>query len=122
MKQICIHCGRKSTGGSLWCQESYCSIDNMVTVFDYGETVGDLNIVKLLAVLRTSSIYEAERQGQKVLLKIAHAGFQERLKREACLFDAASGEQAVSPDAAHPAAGPQTGQSPRTPDWENGVP
>lgn len=86
MKQICIHCGRKSTGGSLWCQESYCSIDNMVTVFDYGETVGDLNIVKLLTVLRTSSIYEAERQGQKVLLKIAHAGFQERLKREAAFL------------------------------------
>ena len=82
MKQICIHCGRKSIGGSLWCQESYCAIDNMVTVFDYGETVGDLNIVKLLTVLRASAIYEAERQGQRVLLKIAHTGYQERLKRE----------------------------------------
>lgn len=83
MKQICIHCGRKSIGGSLWCQESYCSVDNMVVAFDYGEAVGDLNIVKLLSVLPASSVYEAERQGQKVLLKIAHAGYQERLKREA---------------------------------------
>ena len=86
MKQVCIHCGRKSIGGSLWCQESYCSIDNMVTVFDYGETVGDLNIVKLLTVLRASTIYEAERRGQKVLLKIAHTGYQERLKREAAFL------------------------------------
>ncbi len=87
MKQICIHCGRKSSSGPIWCQESYCSLNNMVTVFDYGETIGELNIVKPLTVLRSATIYEAERtteQGlEKVLLKVAHDGHQERLKREA---------------------------------------
>ncbi len=55
----------------------------MVTVFDYGETIGELNIVKPLTVLRSSTIYEAERGSEKVLLKVAHESFQERLKREA---------------------------------------
>ena len=55
----------------------------MVTVFDYGETISDLSIVKALTVLRSSTIYEAERSGEKVLLKVAHDAFQERLKREA---------------------------------------
>lgn len=83
MKQICIHCGRKSSSGPIWCQESYCSLNNMASVFDYGETIGELNIVKPLAVLRAAAIYEAERGGEKVLLKVAHDGRHERLKREA---------------------------------------
>lgn len=70
--------------GDLWCQESYCTIDNLPYILDYGESVGDMHISKCVAVLRTSAIYEATRQDdEKILLKIAHQGFEERLIREA---------------------------------------
>lgn len=83
MKQVCIHCERSSSGGNLWCLESYCSLDSKPLVLDYGETLGDLSIVKTVAVLRASTLYEAMRGEELVLLKVAHPGFQERLKREA---------------------------------------
>lgn len=83
MKQVCILCERSSSGGNLWCLESYCSVDNKPFVLDYGETLGELTIDKTVAVLRASTLYEAERNGERVLLKVAHPGFQERLKREA---------------------------------------
>ena len=83
MKQVCIHCERSSSGGNLWCLESYCSVDNKPLVLDYGETLGELTIDKTLAVLHASTLYEADRNGERVLLKVAHPGYQERLKREA---------------------------------------
>ncbi|MEM7800641.1 MAG: protein kinase [Chloroflexota bacterium] len=56
----------------------------MPFVFDYGEYLGDMHIVKLVAVLRTAAIYEAERgDEEKILLKVAHDGYHNRLIREA---------------------------------------
>ena len=83
MKQVCIYCERASSGGNLWCLESYCSLDSKPLVLDYGETLADLTISKTVAVLHASTIYEATRGEEKVLLKVAHPGFHERLKREA---------------------------------------
>ncbi len=82
MKQVCIHCERSSSGGNLWCLESYCSLDNKPHVLDYGETLGDMSIIRTVTVLRASTIYEATRGDETVLLKVAHPGYQERLKRE----------------------------------------
>lgn len=67
----------------MWCLESYCSVDNKPFVLDYGETLGELTIDKTVAVLHASTLYEADRNGERMLLKVAHPGFQERLKREA---------------------------------------
>jgi serine/threonine-protein kinase len=52
-------------------------------VFDYGEYLSDIQIVRMIRVLRTATIYEAMRMGQRVMLKVAHDGCQEQLKREA---------------------------------------
>jgi serine/threonine protein kinase len=52
-------------------------------VLDYGESLADLSITRAIAVMSTSTVYEAMRGEEKVLLKVAHNGYQDRLKREA---------------------------------------
>ncbi|MGD2145107.1 MAG: hypothetical protein PVH41_00260 [Anaerolineae bacterium] len=69
--------------GSLWCQESHCATDDKPIVLECGESLGETDIIKLLTVLPAAAIYEAEREDQKVLIKVAHQGFEERLGREA---------------------------------------
>lgn len=83
MKRVCTHCERISADGNLWCQEPDCPAGNMPAVFGYGEFLGDIEVVRLLRVLRTSAVYEARRGGELLLLKVAHNGCQEVLKREA---------------------------------------
>lgn len=83
MKQVCLHCTRQAPVGSLWCQEVYCATDDKPVVLEPGESLGDIGIVRLVAVLRTAAVYEADRAGTRILLKVAHDGLQERLKREA---------------------------------------
>lgn len=86
MKQVCINCGRHSAGGNLWCTESNCAAELKPMVLEYGEHLADLTIKKELTILHTSTIYEATQgvQGEQkeILLKIAHNGYEERLKRE----------------------------------------
>lgn len=83
LKQVCTLCDRTASDGNLWCQEIDCPIGQMPSIFSYGEPFGDLEIVKVVTVLPASAVYEAVRGGQPVLLKIAHDGYQARLKREA---------------------------------------
>lgn len=83
MKRICTVCQRVSVDGNLWCQEPDCPAGNMPLIFDYGEWLGDIKIARLLRVLRTAALYEAERDEQPVLLKVAHPGCQDLLRREA---------------------------------------
>ena len=52
-------------------------------VFDYGEWLGDIKVLRLLRILRNAAIYEAERDEEKVLLKVAHDGYQDQLRLEA---------------------------------------
>ncbi|HEX9438596.1 MAG TPA: protein kinase, partial [Roseiflexaceae bacterium] len=54
-------------------------------ILDYGEWLGDIEIIRPITVLRSSALYEARHNKQKVLLKVAHPGPEhtERLKREA---------------------------------------
>jgi serine/threonine protein kinase len=54
------------------------------TILDYGEWLGDIEIMKPVIVLRSAVLYEATHQKQKVYLKVAHPGPEnkERLKRE----------------------------------------
>lgn len=92
MKQVCLQCERSSSGGNLYCQETYCPAEMSPTILGYGEWFGDIEIIKPVIVLRSSVLYEAMHQQQKVFLKVAHPGTdnKERLKREAEFL---SGEQ-----------------------------
>ncbi len=83
MKHICTICQRVSVDGNLWCQEPDCPAGNMPLIFDYGEWLADIQVTRLLCVLRHAAIYEAERAGMPLLLKVAHPGCQDQLRREA---------------------------------------
>src|SRR5712664_3224449 len=83
MKRVCTHCERLSTDGNLWCQNPDCPSGTLTVVFDYGDSLGDIEITSLLRVLRMSAIYEAKRGNKPMLLKVAHNGCQEQLKLEA---------------------------------------
>ncbi len=83
MKQVCIYCNRSSPDSNIWCQEIYCPAEQSPTILNFGEQIGDLEIVKPLMVLRSCAVYEAKRGKTAVLLKIAHDGYHKRLEREA---------------------------------------
>ncbi len=85
MKQDCLLCERTSPDNNLYCQEVYCPAEMSPTILDHGEWLGNIEIVKPIIVLRASVLYEARHQNNKVLLKVAHPGPEnrERLKREA---------------------------------------
>jgi serine/threonine protein kinase len=85
MKQVCLLCERTSPDTNLYCQETYCPAEMSPSLLDYGEWLGDIEIVKPVSVLRSAVLYEATHQKQKVFLKVAHPGTEnkERLKREA---------------------------------------
>lgn len=85
MKQVCLLCDRTSPDNNLYCQETYCPAEMSPSILGYGEWVGDIEIIKPVIVLRSSVLYEATHQNEKVFLKIAHPGTEnkERLKREA---------------------------------------
>ncbi len=85
MKQVCLLCERTSSDSNLYCQEIYCPAEMSPNILDYGEWLGDIEIVKPIIVLRAAVLYEATHQKKKVLLKVAHPGQKnkERLKREA---------------------------------------
>ena len=85
MKYTCLQCNRISPDPNLYCQESYCPAERSPILLDFGEWLGDIEIVKLVTVLHTAVVYEAMHMGQKVYLKTAHPGVEhtERIKREA---------------------------------------
>lgn len=88
MNKICLACGRSSPDNNLFCQESYCPAEMSPYVLNYGEWLGDLEIIRPVTVLRAAAVYEARRNKQHVLLKVAHPGTDhtEKLKREALLL------------------------------------
>jgi len=80
---VCTVCQRVSPDGNLWCQEPDCPAGDFPAILDYGEWLGDIEVVRLLRVLRTAALYEARRGDEFVLLKVAHNGCQDQLRREA---------------------------------------
>ncbi len=85
MKQVCLLCERISPDNNLYCQETYCPAEMSPNILDYGEWLGDIEIVKPVMTLRSAVLYEATHQKKTVFLKVAHPGEEnkERLKREA---------------------------------------
>lgn len=85
MKYVCTFCERISPDGNLWCVEQSCLAEAKPLVLDTGDDIGDLEIVRRLAVTRTAAIYEAKRDDQRLLVKVAHSTphAQDKLKHEA---------------------------------------
>lgn len=88
MNKVCLACGRTSPDSNLFCQERYCPAEMSPYILDYGEWLGDIEIIRPITVLRASALYEARQNKQNVLLKVAHPGADhtEKLKREATLL------------------------------------
>lgn len=85
MKQVCLLCERTSPDNNLYCQEIYCPAEMSPTILDYGEWLGDIEIIKPMAVLRSATLYRARQQQRQILLYVAHPGqtHTDRLKRTA---------------------------------------
>ena len=92
MKRICLMCRRASPDDNLFCQETFCPAEMSPMIFNDGDWLGDIEILRPVAVLRSSALYEAMQAKRRVLLKVAHPGPEnkERLKREAVFFRAAA--------------------------------
>jgi len=88
MNRFCERCERVTADGNLWCPERDCPAEEGFPVLGYGDYVGDLKVSRLLRVWRTAALYEAQRESETVLLKVAHSNdaCEERLKRETNLL------------------------------------
>lgn len=86
MKRICLRCNVISQDFNLWCQEKYCPAENATEIFDNGEWFGPIEIVQPIVILRSAIIYEATRGDERVLVKIANIGCEDKLRKEAKAF------------------------------------
>lgn len=92
MRHFCSRCKLTSRDGNLWCQEMDCPAGTLPQLFNYGDMLGNLKITELLRVLRTATLYRAERgegedesKRERLIIKVANPGKDnlEYLKREA---------------------------------------
>jgi serine/threonine protein kinase len=85
ISRYCERCGRSTQDGNLWCQDRDCPAEAGYSVFRYGDYLGDMKITRQVTVWRTATLYEAERDGRPVWVKVAHTApeCEERLKEEA---------------------------------------
>ncbi len=95
MHRFCERCERETFDGNLWCQDLECPAEEGYALLGYGDYLADLKITKRIRIWRTASLYEAERAGVKLLLKLAHPGEEhgERLRREADALQSLSPER-----------------------------
>ncbi len=93
MKQVCLRCERVAADGNLFCQEIYCPTEKSPTTLGQGDWLGDIEIVTVVSISRTATLYEAVQQKQKLFLKVAHPGpvHKERLQREAAFLNSMQG-------------------------------
>jgi serine/threonine protein kinase len=87
VKRYCSECGTISPKFNVWCSCDVPNPGHMSQIFEYGETLGDLKIIRLVRVLKTGALYEAartvENKEERVLLKVAHNECADLIKREA---------------------------------------
>ena len=86
MKRICQRCNVISQDFNLWCQEKYCPAENATEIFDNGEWFGPIEIIQPIVITRSAIIYQARREDEEILLKIANVGCEEKLRLEAKAF------------------------------------
>jgi serine/threonine protein kinase len=86
MKRICQRCNVISQDFNLWCQEKYCPAENATEIFDNGEWFGPIEIIQPIVITRSAIVYQARRDQEEILLKIANVGCEEKLRLEAKAF------------------------------------
>lgn len=91
MKRVCTVCGRVEESGNLWCQEADCPAEDNPFLFAYGDVLGDVEIVRPLKVMRSYTLYEARRDEDEVIAKVAHRGTEDRLRHEANILSQLQG-------------------------------
>lgn len=97
-RMICPTCERTSESGPPSCPAYDCPRGRMLTLLGRGEWVGEIEVLRLVAALPAMAIYEAQRCGVTLFLKLAPADQGQRLKREALFL-----RQAQANRQAHPA-------------------
>jgi serine/threonine protein kinase len=88
MKHICTHCRRTSADGYLWCEDIECPAGKLPTLMNYGDFLGNLQIVRLVRVIKTAVVYEVILDKQTYLLKVANQGCENYLQRETYIIQA----------------------------------
>jgi serine/threonine protein kinase len=86
MKRICLRCNVISQDFNLWCQEKYCPAENATEILDNGEWFGPIEIIEPIVILRSAIVYHAQRGEEKILVKIANHGCEDKLRHEARAF------------------------------------
>lgn len=86
MKRICQKCNLISHDLNLWCQDIDCPAENATEIFDNGEWFGPIEIVQPIAINRSAILYQARRGEEKILLKVANIGCEQKLRSEAKAF------------------------------------
>ena len=86
MKRICERCNVISQDFNLWCQEKHCPAENSTEIFDNSEWFGPIEIIQPIVITRSAIVYQAQRGEEKVLLKVANKGCEDKLRAEAKTF------------------------------------
>ena len=86
MKRICQKCNVISQDLNLWCQEKDCPAENATEIFDNGEWFGPFEIIQPIVINRSAIVYQARYLEEKILLKIANVGCEDKLRSEAKAF------------------------------------
>lgn len=71
MTYICTYCSRLTPDGNLFCTQKDCP-KYTHPIFGSGQWVGDLQVVRWIYSTNLAHFYEATRQSQTFLLKVAH--------------------------------------------------
>ncbi|MCS6870144.1 MAG: protein kinase [Anaerolineae bacterium] len=90
MKRYCPKSETITPMFSVWGSARISEAGELSVIFDYGDYLGDIEIVRLMRVMKTSALYEARRKiknkPEPILIKVAHNGCEDMLKREAVLM------------------------------------
>lgn len=86
MKRVCQRCNVISQDFNLWCQEKNCPAENATEIFDNGEWFGSIEVIQAISITRAYIVYEARREEEHILLKVATPGNEDKLHGEARAF------------------------------------
>jgi serine/threonine protein kinase len=79
----CGLCQRTRMDDNLWCQEKHCPAEIAPLRLRVGDRLGEIEIVQWITTLPAATLYKAQRGKTVLLLKVAHPGYEDKLKREA---------------------------------------
>jgi serine/threonine protein kinase len=79
----CGLCRHSRLDDNLWCQEPQCPVEDAPLRLRAGDRAGEVEIVQWITTLPAATLYKARRGAEVVLLKVAHPGYEDKLKREA---------------------------------------